>query len=89
MKMRARYASAGLLVTSLVAFIGWAYSNLALVNVGLDLKYLESETEVHLARQAEWVIIRSRTGWVFLCSAAAFSVLLAYRWFFVPSKKGE
>lgn len=84
--MRARYPSAGLLAISFVAFIGWAYSNLALVNVGIDLKYLESETEIHLARQAEWMIIRSRTGWAFLCSATVLSVLLAYRWFFVPSK---
>lgn len=84
--MRARYPAAGLLVISFVAFIGWAYSNLALVNVGLDLKYLESATEILLGRQAEWMIIRSRTGWVSLGSATVLSVLLAYRWFFVPSK---
>lgn len=84
--MRARYPAADLLAISFVAFIGWACSNLVLVNVGLDLMYLESETEIHLARQAEWMIIRSRTGWVFLCSATVLSVLLAHRWFFVPSK---
>jgi len=87
MNMRARYPAAGLIVVSFVAFIGWAYSNLALVNVGLDLKYLESETEIHLARRAEWMIVRSRTGCVFLSSVIALAVLLAYRWFFVPSSR--
>lgn len=84
--MRARYPTAGLLALSFVAFIGWAFSNLALANIGLDLKYLESDTEIHLAHQAEWMIIRSRTGWVFLCSATVLYILLTYRWFFVPSK---
>ncbi|MBK9177076.1 MAG: hypothetical protein IPM46_12250 [Flavobacteriales bacterium] len=84
MKLKARYPAAALLVISVGSFMYWAFSNWALVNVGLDLKYLESETDIHLARQADWTLIRSRTGWTFLISATALSILLTYRWFVRP-----
>lgn len=84
--LKIRYPAAVLLLISFVAFLTWAFSNWALVNVGLDLKYMGSEADIHLARQAEWIEIRSRAGWTFVMSAMAFSTLLAYRWFFVPSK---
>lgn len=86
MMFKIRYPAAALLVFLFVAFLIWVFSNWALVDVGLDLKYLESETDVHMARQAEWIRIRSSAGWTFVISVAASSALLAYRWFFVPSK---
>lgn len=81
-----RYPAAALLLILLMAFLTWAFSNWALVNIALDLKYMESEADIHLARQAEWTKIRSSAGWTFVISVAAFSALLAYRWYFVPSK---
>ena len=84
--MKIRYPAAALLLISFAAFLAWAFSNWALVNIGIDLKYMGSETDMHLARQAEWIKIRSGAGWTLIISMIILSILLAYRWFFVPSK---
>ena len=85
MAVRARYPAGGLCVVAFAAFLGWAWSSWMIVNIGIDLKYLESETAMHLGRQAEWSIIRSRFGWALAGSCLVLSFLLIYRWFIKPS----
>ncbi|MCB0815047.1 MAG: hypothetical protein KDB87_18025 [Flavobacteriales bacterium] len=86
MEVKLRYPAAILLIISFCSFAVWAYSHMALVSIGLDLKYLESEVEVHLARKAEWTRIASQAGWTLITSTIVLSLLLTYRWFFVPSR---
>lgn len=84
--IKIRYPAVALLLISFTSFLTWAFSKWALVNFGIDLKYVESELAVHEARQAEWIKISSGAGWTLIISVIVLSALLAYRWFFVPSR---
>ena len=86
MRFRARYPAAVLCVVSFFSFLGWIWSNWVLVDVGIDMKYLETEAHTHVARRDEWVGIRMWFGRGWLFSAGLLSLLLVYRWFFVPSR---
>jgi hypothetical protein len=86
MKLRVRYSAAALVVLATMSFLGWAWSNLVLVNIGLDLKYLPGETDKLLSSQFEWTVVRSNFGWSWAVSGILLNVLLIYRWFVVPSK---
>ena len=86
MKLKLRYPAAMLCVISFVSFLGWLWSNWMLTNIGIDLKYMESETAIHLARQAEWTMIKSRMGWGLVFAMCLLLPLLVFRWFIKPSK---
>jgi hypothetical protein len=86
MKLKVRYPAAVLALLSSRSFVGWAFAKCALVDIGLDAKYLGSGSEVDLAEQALWPSMRSWMGWVCLVSTMLLLLLLAYRWLLVPSR---
>ena len=86
MKLKLRYPAAVLSMVSFVSFLGWLWSNWMLANISIDLKYMESETAIHVARQAEWSVIKSRIGWIWLISTSLLMAILIFRWFIKPSR---
>lgn len=81
-----RYPAAILVIISFSAFAVWAYSHMVLADIGLDLKYLESEMDIHMARESEWTWVASGAGWTMIISMIVLSALLTYRWLFIPSR---
>jgi hypothetical protein len=86
MKLKVRYPAAALALLSTGSFVGWAFAKWALVDIGLDAKYLGAGSEVNLAEQELWLLTRSWMGWVCLVSTMLLLLLLAYRWLLVPSR---